>query len=443
MTTKGWVHIIGIAGVMSSSLAQMLKEEGFLVTGSDEQVYPPATDILDKAGIHYFNGFSYKNLIDSEGKYPDLVILAGAKSSKNKEVLFAKKRGLKIQTSAEVIRDFILVNNQSIVVTGTYGKTSITAMLSYLLRESGRKVSYMFGGFTASLTYNMKPKTNATELSIIEGDEYFASKDEMKSKFFYYKPTVLVINAIEWDHTDMFKTEEDYIQNFKNYVETLTSQDIIFAAKTENIEKVVQNVKAKVIFLDYEQFKVKTSLIGKFNNDNAAAVNQICQFLGLDSELVAKLMVQFKGLKRRLEVRYKSEDLIIIDDFGSSPAKAKGSIKSVKNEFPDFGIISVYEPNEGARTEESLTLYKNVFDDVKLILLPEFRKVINRISEVELSSQLKSINYNSELVKSSEELWNKVKSLEKKTIILFLGSHSFEDKIQYLISKLDEETKKV
>lgn len=438
--SQKWVHIIGIAGVTSSAVAVMFKNLGWKVTGSDENVYSPASDVLNNHDVKYFEGFSYKNLED-EGRFPDLVILAGSKNAKNKEVLFAQKQNLTIKSYPEILAEYVEKQGKSIVVTGTFGKTSITAMLVHTLKTLGINVSYMVGGFTDSLETTIEPKTDVTDWSVIEGDEYLSSKIDTRSKFFHYHPNILVIASVVWDHTDLFKTEEEYINNFKNYVSGLSEDVVIFARKTPIIEGIVSSAKAKVIF--FEETTLDIPLVGKFNKENASFVYQISKYLQLDEIKSLDALKNFKGIKRRLEVRHKTENLVIIDDFGSSPAKAKGSIESVKQEFLDSNLIIVYEPNEGARTKDSLQLYNNLFNDAVKIYFPTFRDIPDRITAEELLDYLRTkvVDRNKFIFTPSDEklielILEDIGSFSKN-VVLFLGSHNFEDKIKLLVSSVD------
>lgn len=433
-----WVHIIGIAGITSSALAVMMKDLGWKVTGSDEDIFSPAKDVLDDAKVNYSVGFSYKNLIDGD-KMPDLVILAGSKNAKNKELLFAQKQGLTVKGYPEVLADLVVVKDNSIVVTGTYGKTSITAMLVYVFEYLGKKVSYMYGGKTDSLSKTIAPKFEDTDFSIVEGDEYIASKVDLQSKFFYYKPKYLIINSIAWDHTDFFKTEEDYINNFKDLVSRLPEDGVIFHNNSENISKAVENSKSKLIGFDFDKYKVETNLVGRFNHENAAFVNMVVSHFYPDQkDKIQQALKSFKGMKRRLELRYSKDNIKVIDDFGSSPAKAKGTMNTVNQEFDDYKKIVIYEPNEGGRTEESRPIYKGAFDGVDTIILPGFRNIPNRLSSEDLYDIL-SKEYKTILSKNSEEVLTLIKNEidpDRKNVIIFMGSHNFEDQIKKLLENI-------
>ena len=212
---------------------------------------------------------------------------------------------------------------------------------------------------------------------------------------------------------------------------------MIFANNSENINKVIQNAKCTIVHFDFKQYEVQTGLIGKFNKENAAVANQVAQHLGLKKQLVENAILDFKGIKRRLEVRFETDKIIIIDDFGSSPAKAKGAIETIKEEYPSKKIIIVYEPNEGARTQEALKLYKNLFNKSDHTFFPTFREIPERINALELSKffpENQNIKYEPDNKKLINQIIDITKNSEKNFVICFLGSHDFEGMITKLIT---------
>lgn len=439
MKNNKWVHIIGIAGVTTSALAIEFKNIGWDVTGSDSNIYSPVDKILEDKQIKVFGEYSYKNLLNEFGGKPDLVIMGSSKALRNKEYLFAKKNQLTVKNYPQVLTDFV-VAEKSIVVTGTYGKTSISLMLTHVLKRFEEKLSYMVGGFSESLSKTLQFKSETTKTSVIEGDEYISAKDDKKSKFFYYNPNILIINSIEWDHTDVFKTESDYIQNFSNLISQIPTNGKIFASKSKNILEALKAAKCEVEFFEDEKFFLETDLVGDFNKSNIAHAHQILISMGYESSKVQKYLKEFKGVNRRLEVKYKDENSVLIDDFGSSPAKAKRAIQTVKKEFKNSNLIVIYEPNEGARTEESKEMYQNLFDGVDSLILPKFREMKDRLDSHELA-QIINKSFPKKLIESNDlvkDILN-LQSSEMRNVILFLGSHSFEKEINQLEELLTKE----
>lgn len=450
-----WVHIIGVAGVTTSALAVMFKNlkeylgEDWKITGSDENIYSPADTILKNHGVQLFNSFHYSHLINENNEYPDLVVLGSSKSLSNKEYLFAKKNNLNIKSYPEILGEYVVKENNSIVVAGTYGKSSITAMIIYCLRQKF-EISYMLGAYCDSITPNILPKSSDTKWSVVEGDEYMTSRADKQSKFFHYSPTHLILSSLEWDHTDLFKTKEEYIINFINLAKRIPKEGYIFYRDKEvDTMRVINSVDCNKIYVEIKGEKnisnSKWNILGKFNWDNQEFVEKIVtnEIFGVDINQVNNDDKPFSGIKRRFEVRYKSSNLennltdYVIDDFGSSPAKAKGAIQSARELFPTHNIVAVFEPNEGSRTEESIELYNQVFNQADTVIFPKFRAIQNRFSQDILKEKLnlknKNIYCEDETMSLSELI---MKSYTKGSIFLFLGSHSFETEIQNLIINL-------
>jgi UDP-N-acetylmuramate: L-alanyl-gamma-D-glutamyl-meso-diaminopimelate ligase len=312
-------------------------------------------------------------------------------------------------------------------------------MLVYIFKELEIDISYMVGGFSESLNSTIDYATSSTKFSIVEGDEYLSSKIDKRSKFFHYSPKYLIINSVEWDHTDLFKSEQDYIENFKELISQMPSDGVLFVNDSDNIRKVIDGTALKVIKFNKDEFSFENNLVGKFNKENAYFATQVAStILDLPQEKVQNVLKSFKGIKRRMELRFKDNDVIVIDDFGSSPAKAKGAIESVKESFPDYKIYVIYEPNEGARLEHSLSMYNDAFMGVEKIILPKFREMKDRITSTDLEAYLSTLDcgYKVRSVENNLLTEEILDSIDERSVVLFLGSHDFEFYISNLIDSL-------
>src|SRR3990172_11125468 len=195
-----WVHIIGVSGVATSGIAVMFKKLGWQVTGSDKGFFPPVSTYLYKQGIKILPGFAASRLTSKQGKNPDLVIYRGTISTKNSELLEAEKLNLPLKTYPEILQKFVVKKDNSIVVTGTYGKTTITGLIVKILQTAKIPVSFMIGGISLDSQLNIREADVKTRWSVIEGDEFLNSYKNKQAKFFYYEPSHLVINSIKWEH---------------------------------------------------------------------------------------------------------------------------------------------------------------------------------------------------------------------------------------------------
>lgn len=472
-----WVHIVGICGVVTSGIAVMFKNLGVKVTGSDKGFFPPVSDYLSKNGITIGIGYKPERLTDDEGNHPDLVVIQGLKGDNNVETEEARSLNLNIQLFPKVLSDFVVCNN-SIVVAGTYGKTTITAILVEIFSKAGIDISYMFGGLRPDMTPTIKAKLDTTKYSIIEGDEYLTSLADKTSKFFYYNPKFLLLNSCQWEHPDLFPTEEEYVENFRKLVISLPADGLIVAnANDKNVVEVAKDAKCRIVYYSANKDKVlinpdwfletsskplstfikldsagipveiipyEKQIIGEFNDENMLAATVLSYELGVKKERIQEALIDFDGIKRRLEIKFDSSRATIIDDFGSSPPKAKGSLSSIRMHFPKSKIVAVFEPNTGNRTPESIPTYKGVFDYADKVIFPRFTKLpksdTSRLNETELASKLEGVEQ-LEVVSDDEELVKKLVNLvsdndQEHVVVVFLGSHGFRGIIDKFVEKV-------
>lgn len=473
---QNWVHIIGICGVTTSGLAVSFKKNGWVVTGSDKGFFPPVSDYLNRYNIKILPGFK-KERLTIDGKHPDLVIFQGTKGRFNTEILEAKELNLNIQSYPEVLKDYLINNKQSIVITGSYGKTTTTALLVSILKNSNIKLNYMYGGLNPDFSPNIVFNPNS-EMSVIEGDEYITSYQDMTSKFFHYKPTTVLLTGAIWDHADIFKSQNQYIENFKEFISTIPPNGcLIINANDKNSVEISKESKAGLVFYssniekalvkpdwylmydskpfpcvvkavngnsELEIIPFERKIIGKINDQNILAAIVLARILNIKKTDIQKGVRQFKGIKRRMEVRYQDNSVTIVDDFGSTPAKARQSLRTLREDFPNTQNIIVFEPSAGSRNIKSLDSYESSFDNSDLVLLPRFTTLgldtkSERFDEAELEKVLLKYKYAAKFIKDDEILVKDIIKLVKshtKTTVLFMGSHSFRRIIQNLIEIL-------
>jgi len=470
---SNWVHIIGIAGVTTAGLACAFKAKGYEVTGSDKGFYPPVSDFLKKYDITIQPGFK-KERLSNNGRHPDLVIYQGTKSARNnEEILEAKELGLKLTTYPQVLVDQIINEGNSIVITGSFGKTTTTALLESIFSCAMINHSYMYGAFDNDLNPNVKFRDEATQYSIVEGDEYLDSLENRVSKFFYYKPQYLIITGLEWDHQDLFPTFESYLDNFKKLIEMIPEQGLIIANGDDaNLRNILTASKARVVYCstkldseadwylitdskpqrvlmskknkkEIEMIPYDRAILGKYNDKNILYASALAYELKINKEAIQKGISFFKGLKRRLEIRWQNDSNLLIDDFGSTPAKLKTALSELKEEFPTKQIYAVIDPAAGSRSLRALNEFKDhVPQDVKVIL-PKFsflpKSNEERYSEEQLRDMISQEGIDCQLIDSDEALLQNLEhKLQNETeiLIIFLGSHSFRGMISKLVDSL-------
>lgn len=470
-----WVHIIGVCGVVTSGLAVMFKYEGSKVTGSDKGFFPPISKFLEKYDIPIGIGYKSNRLTNEDGEHPDLIIIQGLKSDKNVEYQEAVRLSIPIKTFPEILSEYVIVD-ESIVVAGTYGKTTISAVLVEIMKKANIDISYMYGGLNVNMDQTIMSKNNKTKFSIVEGDEYMTSLEDKTSKFFQYNTKYLIFHSCQWEHPDMFPTEDSYIENFRKYINNIPDGGLIIAnANDKNVVDVVKDAVCKVVYYSADKQKAFTipdwylenkskplptfirfkedpnhleiipyerKIIGEFNEENFLAGAVLSYELGVRKAFIQDTISEFKGIKRRLEIKIQEENFIILDDFGSSPPKAHGSLKALRSDYPKSKIIVIFEPNTGNRTEASIPTYENAFKLADEIIFPRFTKLpaidTKRFNAEELIDSLKIYYDNITYVGDDDVLVNiLIKEIELgeniHKIVVFMGSHGFRG----MIDKLD------
>jgi len=328
MTQKKHLHFIGIGGTAMASIAVAFKRSGFKVTGSEpKKIFPPMSDYLKKNKINYYFPFNPQKI-----GQPDEIVIGNAHySDKNPEVKYARKNNIELEHFPKLLEKYLIKKN-SIVISGTYGKTSTTAMVAWLFESANKNPSYMLGGLP--LNFNHGAKLTKSTWSVIEGDEYpAASPWDYSPKFNFYQPKYLILTSAEWDHMDIYKTKKSYIDVFKKLVESIHRDDLIVAKDGgENLTEVLQKAKCKVIYYTknkpqkkntywvdnvnvkkgktrFDIFKNKklignfeTSLIGDFNLENWSGAIALANELKLPLKKIQAGVKSFKGVKRRIEL---------------------------------------------------------------------------------------------------------------------------------------------
>lgn len=399
-------YFIGIAGKAMGPLAKAFKDADWKVTGSDqEKVYPPISTYLKENMISYTTGYSAINIPHDA----DLIIVGRSAlmiDPKNQEYFEAKKVGCPVLSYPEVLQQY-LVKKNSIVVAGTYGKTTISAIVTWILINAGINPSYMTGGVPMDMEDGVK--ITSSEYSVIEGDEPPALFETDLPKFMFYKPKYLVITATKHDHPEIYKTEESYLTAFVNLIKLLpvdgmlvynldnTKRESIDNFKGKKISYSSENEKAdyfvKNIFTNNNitQFTVsgkkevalETILIGKHNLENICGAVGLCLELRIDQRFIKKAIKSFRGIKTRLEFLGEKGGRFLYWDLAQHPAKVKGTLDALREHYGYKKIICVFDPSStGLKYKESLLWYPYNFDHADQVIVGKV-SFLKKISSTE------------------------------------------------------------
>jgi UDP-N-acetylmuramate: L-alanyl-gamma-D-glutamyl-meso-diaminopimelate ligase len=347
------IHILGIAGTKTAPLAQILKEQGNLVTGSDQtKIFPPVSTILENAHIS----------INQTPITPDidLAIIGNSYSSfdnTRQEFDQIKKMNIPYISYTKYLVKYLIKNN-SILVAGSYGKTTITGLLSYLFSRLQLDPSYMFGG--QPVDDFPSTRFGQSDWSIVEADENHRGLDT-QTTFLYYPVKYLILTSAQWEHKDSFATAADNLNAYRQLIQKVPKDGlIIFNGQDPDIQKIISSSQAKTI--DYQNHPVfKTKLIGQHNQQNISAVFTLCCELGFDQSAVLKIISSFSGIKRRLELIGQKNNIFIYDDFAQSAIRVKSALEALKYSYPQHRLFIYLDPHASfLQNPQSIEEFKTI-----------------------------------------------------------------------------------
>ena len=319
-----------------AGLAGLAVEKGYKVTGQDKAYYPPMSNQLTGLGIKE----NKTEDVINEIKDCDAVIIGNSQSRGNKSVEFILDNNLDYYSGPEWVKHNILKDKFVFVVSGTHGKTTTTSMLIKILQENNCNPSFLLGGIYKE--DNISYKNTESEYFIIEGDEYDTAFFDKRSKFFHYKPDTLIINNLEYDHSDIFENINDIKKQFHFLIRTMpSSANIIYSDKDENISSLLSMGFWSNATPYEKNMKIK-NIVGQHNLDNASAAISAAKTIGISKDNSILALRKFKGVKRRLE-EIDNNNFILYDDFAHHPTEIKASLKTLRDLHPEKKIIAFFE----------------------------------------------------------------------------------------------------
>ena len=349
-----------------ASLAGMLRESGYVVSGSDSDVYPPMSDFLDQLGIQVFKGYNAENLKKAA---PDLVVVGNALSRGNVEVEYVLDSGLRYASMAETVKEFFIRGKNSIVVAGTHGKTTTTAMLAWILDVAGRKPSFLVGGIAENFGRNFQVSGGPD--FVIEGDEYDTAFFDKGPKFLHYLPRIVLLKNIEFDHADIYADLEAIKTAFRRLINIVPRSGLIVAGvdspvvrelipaafsrvatagigvgewQASNVASTADGMSFDVTQADSMIGSFTLPMAGTFNVQNALGAIIVAKELGIENHVIQTALTTFKSVKRRLELRGDVNGVQVYDDFAHHPTAVLETLRAVRERFPKQRIWAVFEP---------------------------------------------------------------------------------------------------
>jgi UDP-N-acetylmuramate: L-alanyl-gamma-D-glutamyl-meso-diaminopimelate ligase len=398
------IHILGICGTFMGGLAQILIEKGHQVSGSDQQFYPPMSDQLHALGIEMIAGYNSSNM-----PVADLYVIGNALSRGNVSVEYILNNKLPYTSGPQMLGEMIK-DRTVIAVSGTHGKTSTSFMLCEIFQHQNIEIGYLVGGVSQSLKYSAR--LGSADIFVIEADEYDSAFFDKRSKFIHYHPDTLIINNIEFDHADIFPNLSDILKQFHHAVRTVPADgNVLTHSGGANISKVLEmgcwsneyelgkpetiqlSFSKKIFSCDGERFDLSTlPFYGKYNYENAMMAIYAANLHGIKPKDSFQALQSFKGVKRRFETIFNSNQKIVIDDFAHHPTAIAATVESAKDFF-NTSIAGIIELGSNTMTggHHGKDLYKSANGLDKVFWLNLSGKTNNKNEYSSVDELLKDI----------------------------------------------------
>ena len=403
------LHIIGICGTGTTQVATLLKQLGFKVTGSDKAFYPPMGDIVKSIVDKVFEGYLKENL----NSKPDFIIVGNSIRADNPEVVCMLENNIPFASMPEALSAFLIGDRQecktSVVVAGTHGKTTTSCAIAEVLTSTKKEPGFFIGGAPIALSAGIelagKKLAPNDKVVVLEGDEYDSAFFAKWPKFHSYRPDILVITSIDFDHGDIYESIEEIQNEFFELAKRVPKDGIVLIADTDKSLKELglswqasQSVSANIVFYGHDKnsefhitnrkvfsdfqeiqisdtannnhLKFTTHLIGEHNALNLTATAAVCLTLGIDEQKVANALTNVRGVRRRQQIIANKNNIIVIEDFAHHPQEVKATLMGIKERYPSNRIVAVFEPRSNTSKRAYFQdSYASSFFSANLVLL--------------------------------------------------------------------------
>jgi UDP-N-acetylmuramate: L-alanyl-gamma-D-glutamyl-meso-diaminopimelate ligase len=469
MSSDKHIHVIGIGGSAMAPLAGMLRERGFRVTGSDSGVYPPASTLLESLGISYFNTFDVAHLQPA----PDLLIVGNIIARGNPELEEGLDRKIPYRSMPEILEEEFLPGRHSVVVSGTHGKTTTTAMLAWIFETAGRKPNFLVGGVAEN--FGKSYGLGGGEEFILEGDEYETAFWDRGPKFFHYHPDDLIITSLEYDHADIYPDFETYELAFRRLVNLVPRRGraIVWGDNEESgpaLRRVVQKAFCHVETYGFSQandwiagdVKIESDAVrfrathhgtpfgefvlaatGRHNVLNALAATAVARGRGIVASEIAQALKTFRSVKRRMDVKGEFGGVLVVDDFAHHPTAVKATIEAARGRWPARRVWAILEPRSNSMRRKIFqeTLPKALALADQVILGGVFRshqlEDERRLDPESVAQSVRALGKDARVFNSSEQIVEVLAAeSDPGDLLLVMSNGSFDGLCDKLIKKL-------
>jgi UDP-N-acetylmuramate: L-alanyl-gamma-D-glutamyl-meso-diaminopimelate ligase len=464
---RAHVHLMGICGTGMAALAGLLMESGYRVTGSDQAVYPPMSDLLAELGADIMEGYRASNL-DAR---PDLVIVGNVIRRVNPEAIALDNSGIPFCSMPAAVRTYFGADKTRIVVAGTHGKTTVTCMIAWILFQAGLDPGFLIGGIPNN--FNRSYRLGGGRFFVIEGDEYDTAYFDKSPKFLHYDPDIAVITSCEFDHADIYSNVEQIQEQFEALSSAVPSTGCIVAYGDDaRVQQLIRRAKAPVRTYSLNSGMEWTSrhtddhpegisasflrngsevasgilpVVGLHNLINATAAIAATEWAGVDPQRAVSALGAFAGVKRRQEVLGQVGGIIVMDDFAHHPSAVKVTCEGVQKRFPNRRLVAVFEPRTNtSRRAIFQEQYVAALLGVGLAALREPRGVdelpeLDRFSSRRLAADLQAQGTKALAFDDTDEMLKYLaRELQPEDVVLIMSNGSFDGIGPRLLQALKE-----
>lgn len=459
------IYLVAICGTGMTALAGMLKEQGYEVRGSDQNVYPPMSTFLEKMDIPVFDGYDESHLSPP----PDLVVIGNSMSRGNPEVEAVLENKLPYISMPMALSEFFICGHYSCVVSGTHGKTTTSSLLAWMLESAGKDPSFFIGGIPEN--FGKGSKLGQGEVFVSEGDEYDSAFFDKGSKFLHYRPDLVILNNVEFDHADIFRDLEDVEVAFSRLINLIprngyllscwddpvvrklsskTFSNLITFGLSEDADWRAVNISPEengtsfdVLFKKEKFGNFTMPVFGLHMVRNCLGVTAVCHILGLQAEEIRDGLASFKNVRRRLQYHGEARGIKVFDDFAHHPTEIKTTLEALRSRFPRRRLWAVFEPRTAtskrnifqSRFVEALAVADKVI--LTPLYVPEKVPEGERLSVEKICQLLENQNTPSRVLPADEGMMSFLKeNLRANDVVLFMSNGDFNQIPANLIKQI-------
>jgi UDP-N-acetylmuramate: L-alanyl-gamma-D-glutamyl-meso-diaminopimelate ligase len=453
-------HLLGICGTAMGAVAVALKERGFRVSGSDANVYPPMSTFLQEKGITLMEGYRAENIPGDA----EVVVIGNAMTRGNPEVEAVLNRKLLYLSLPEVLRNFFLRGRHNLVVTGTHGKTTTTALLTWIMETAGRDPGYLIGGIPKN--FGEGARLNDSKYFVLEGDEYDTAFFDKRSKFVHYLPELVIVNNIEFDHADIFNNLDEIKLSFRRLLNIVPQNGMIVVNGDDaNSVEVAKDCLAQMVEVGFSKncaqrirdvsyssgtsrFKLgddafEIPLVGEFNVHNAAMAATAARFYDVPTAIIREAFNTFTGIARRLELRGEAGGVKVIDDFGHHPTAIAQTLQALRQRFRGHRLWAVFEPRSNTTRR---AVFQQQLPDAFKLADGVFISQVARLEQIPENQRLKPDEVVSEIAKAGKPAFYErnadaiveriIPLLQPKDVVVVFSNGGFDNIHEKLLTRL-------